>query len=1407
MKIKDLLILISFFLIPVIALPLATSAAGSWEDAYGYRVTIWRYDGTGNPTIVKNDNGQNAIILLYTDDLVEEVKKSVGSSSLPGSFDEFVTGDYPVTQIVNFNSPTLRKVRVREKNSNGNWSDVPLDVNYWVGFRSNKNTNNVVDSRTVTGTPESSSSYSHDVTEEVVYFDNDISKGSYKSAQENVKKADREELKSDYNDLTLNYILTNQFYVTYLRGIDNISNKDRDYPSGQYKENNLSTTTIDDLIKNKYCSSIDSIKTYFKLTLKYGDMDKYYASVEPVKRYLPENSSSFYVTGTKYLKSVWKETEPRQQLVTDGSHCSAGYTCKIWSKEENNTCACGVNKCPGPWTKRSCLAGVMESTRKTEWSCQSNSKNCAEGQYWCRSRSKNVKDCNNCDCNTWSAPAISRGVRIVHNFYIRLATSKSQIVVENRDAYKTRAINYCNNIDSKHCELVEVEAKVNGNTATFIRKLTSDKEIGAGNAIISVCKTKDTNGNEKFSSTYQRDITVTASEKWDATDTSLTVSKYQYYIGPNSEKALVGTTSNNPFKLSGDCTNLTAEKGIKHYYLENLIGCKSSCESITNKTSDEYLKCAENYCDAEIDFDLKSNTRVRKRNCIIACGYKGFDRNNCVGDGCPPIESIKTCKYGNPYKNLSNSVNETSSCNISDRNNQNMGKTEAVITSCSGDEVTDFDGNDSNEAPVSFDQRRYINVSCKETTSFNFTDLSKMTYYPGEGIDYTVTQKGNKTCDVFFDTEQWKFDYATISSKDPDRRKRLMYIYTVYNNQLKKDYNVTTNPYYDKDFADQNDGEIHWSDYLYDTSKALVTSKVTEIINNEEVISDSAIMPKMTETGNASQEAYKTETTKMIANMKEVELNINRYRSTSEIEARYKFDKACVKTDGTAGTYKPTGNVCYSTKKENGIVTTVEPRNVYYTSLNATANRDFSDKIKRNNKTHNVEMTVTVGRVNQGEGTYYNINEKCSYKIVKTTTDDKTAKCFVDIKANSGTTLLGKGIYEGGSVTAKVRYQGENLTESDINSISLVINGTKYDGVREKTVAISGANNSVQSFEINGIIKTTGGKEITCNAIATVENKITLLRQTSCGMSCRIDTKTATLHTIENTGTTATTYREFTSDDTNQKKVEKDVIDQKYYVRTNKAVTSAISTIENGETILFGVVESAGGCNNYCRTSISARENCETKYKPGQIGEITRYCNKNYSTDINNYGSPEDCIFRCTKDACPDNCRNENEVQNYCENINNVNAAGFTNKSDCLNTCICTRTGNYTFRQISNVDPFPQSSISPYSKGKREIGKNWYGYTEYITNDKNDESTVTGEDKNRKVEYIIDLDPDTIRNIRRNNEEYGVEGYTSYIYSASYNKEYKSRYKSKFIHDEYSDIFVKGIKSNGKYIEAEGDTK
>lgn len=917
------------------------------------------------------------------------------------------------------------------------------------------------------------------------------------------------------------------------------------------------------------------------------------------------------------------------------------------------------------------------------------------------------QSCNTCydPCNNaWTGYNLSEkkcGVIQRHDLYGKTAIGSTslRVVTDASNSKINRAMNYCNEEKNRHCIMDENTGKCTG--------------------------------------------------------------VYEYYVGPDLQRAIAGTESYNKYKLSGECTRLEESKGVRHYYLVDL-GCSNVCTGTGANNSDDFLKCIENFCDAEVDYDLRGNARNRKKNCMINCGYT----YGKVG------ESKDSCNNSNPYKGLDNIVNGTSSCNKDGASGKYMPNIKSVVTECVGDKVTDFDNNDGND--TIFDQRTYINRACKNTTYYDYKDTSNISVIAGEGIDYTVTMYGEKECQTYFNLEQWKFDYATIPSKDPIRRNRLDYILEVYNNQIESGYKGTSSRYYipksrleraSDDFYDNKFGEIDWNSkdggYNYNGDNVSVKTKVKEVVEGENKETNTLNLVVTKEYSDSPvQSVYGNERITKVNNLNITNnIAVNRYISTSTLEREYGFASSCISTDGKATIYKPNDyNVCY-TKKIGDKSVTEYGQNKYYTNLKATTG-----------KKHIITTEVEAGASNK-----YNNKESCNYNV-----KEKDAKCMIRVNPNT-TTMLGDGLYEGRSVTLELYYDEKLGVKDNIISTSIKVNNNETQG---ETRTISNiANNSVQTYYIEGILRTKSGEEIKC------DKTMTLLTRTGCGIDCALDKNGETLYTIRSTGSTlASRYYSFTSNSMGlpieeilsktreysyMKKVIESVVNGKRYIRLNTALN---------EEILFGyVTNESGSCNNYCRTDGKSRSNCETLYKPADRDGIYDYCAVNYRTDINNYESQNECVEVCSAKKCPNNRRDYNVVANYCKAYS---ALGYSKIEHCINSCYYVpESDGYMFRSIDVNDPFPDS------EEKRIVGQNWVGLEEYITNDKNDTTTITGDNANINVEYVIDLSPADIRKIREDTKNGGRSSFTELAYTSDTKKSVVGQYKSKFIREEYNELF------------------
>ena len=927
-------IIIFIIMLFTFILPFFSYAAGDPMTSYGYQVTIWKYSGTGSPQQVGKP------ILIYHPDLFGDVfvHKSV---EIPSSYGALMSKNWGMSQII-------------DKDEDSTWADTNtgssvdgIFIDNLFGNPNNSGSNRVVED-------EYGNEY---IVNNQYFYSVDHSDENYQLAQSVCGENNRTAGSSGYAKFIIRYSSKDRKITYKASDITNLNDYYKIYSDSNLTDYNVKEKNyLNDIIKNKYFKDIQAVKQYFGIDINYSEIDKYYVSVEPVQRVL--DGIARY-TGS-YLMNTITYIKQEQMTWTTGS----------WKKSSEPNCGAFTCNCYD-------VVSCSYHSGYTRKSCEA-----ADGQYYASTKKCKLcsteEKCRACDY-TYTLPPQYVGIKNIYQIYGRYAEGYSHIQTSRSlgsgEVYLTRAVDYCNNDDNKHCELE------NDNVT---------------------CK-KDANGNII----------------------------YQYYIGPSLDKALVGTTSNNYYLLNGSCSNgVTGRKelGIKHYYLQDLISCKNTCESyISNKSSDEYLKCAENYCDAEVDFNLKGNARLRKKGCIISCGYTyGKSPTDGSSNGLDR-ESINSCSNSSPYNEIEKAnviVKTTSQCSIDNLTGDDLYKTNAIITTCVGDQITDFDGDDTND--TIFDHRTYINVACKETSGFGFADLTNKKLVAGEGIDYYAKLDGEKECTVYFNLEQWKFDYATISSKDPDRRKRLLYIYDIYNNALNDSYDRTKSPYYDADFLAQNDGEVEWSIYEYDKNKVTVLSRVREIVNNVVKISEEYKLIENSEDDSVNATIVGKESITQIYNMNIQYMPINRYVQISKKEVYYMFDKYCVSNDGKATVYKaPDNGVCYVSNGEDVI-----GRNVYYTDLNATRNKDFNDNIKNQGLGHAVMTDVSIGREVKDESIYYEDGESCEYKI-----DDTALGCTIIITSEEGTEMHGNDIYVKGGVTATLKANEKLGVEDEIENL------------------------------------------------------------------------------------------------------------------------------------------------------------------------------------------------------------------------------------------------------------------------------------------------------------------------------------------------------------------------------------
>ena len=1316
------------------------TSSNSYSSAYAYELQIIEYDGKSDPVPIGKP------ILIYHPSIMGELRIHV-STALPGTVDALTSGSWNISQIVpDQDDPTTMGASMGNSDDPffpgiNDMADVPeVEVDALKGYEEGCNSGSSYACAMY-------QFYSHDGKPHT--YNNRLYSTYSATCFAERDKTLKVKTKGECYGKTMPTIPIVLRFSTPARRVTysnpSLSKYAATYSDTNLVESNIINGYVDNLVYS-HGTSLSALSEFFNVPLTYANIDKYYVQILPVQRILGKLTDK----GTYLEKSISRTlTEPDK------------YTASNWTYHADTmSCSCG---------KLDCGCGCSGS--KVSCSKISTSNNCdaTDGCSWGCS-----KDCNNCKCGDdyydIDLSQFACGIKNVVYFYGRYATGVTHLVTVRSGIHAMRALNQCGEDRAKHCVL---------------------KEDG-------VTCLKDTNGKTVYK------YYVDANGKIYNEPGSGRKEKFNYYIGPDKDNALVGTESVTPYKLYGNCYadnngNAKGDQGIRHLYVENFISCGNTCTVITDKRSDEFLKCAENYCDAEVDVNRQGNPRNRKKECIIACGYKyGKSPTNTTdpyNNNNKDLESENSCNNQNVYKGQEKLVNATSSCNVDNNTNKYMPTTVASIVSCDSDYVTDFDGDDTKDTV--FDMRKYTNIACIEKTSFEFTDTSKSKYVAGEGIDYKATQHGTKECTYKFNLEQWKFDYASIPSKDKDKRRdRLLYLYDMFNNGLNNGYKESDSSHYKADFS--GTGAIGWEDRVYNQNKAMVTSKVNEVINNKLENGDAEELVDIKSKSIPAEYTISRDKITIIQKNSISTRSVNEYQSIDIVEKDKAFTKRCITTDGKANVYiADASNICHTVKKGADTVS-IYAKNRYYTNLSATANKDFSDNLKKTGTSHNIVTSVVVGReTSSEENPYYQDTEVCKYKIE----DKNEFGCYIVITPKEGTEKLGNDIYEGGEVNVKVRYYEDLGVDDGIADVSMKINVYKIDNKdkkvsrtieagSERDIALSTNKDSVEDFEITGTVTTKKGETKNCSKV------IYLLKHTDCGVACRLDKMNDKLYDIVSIGrdTPNKYYMSLSTDMTRRyvaPSVVKDKVGEKEIERHYVRLTKELNSGEEKDEILFGYVE-RGACNNYCMTDKPTLPDCEKTYKPIETANIEKYCSVNYAKDINGYESPEDCVRRCST-KCPEDTRNEEVVEQYCKDAEDLGyGQGDEGKRRCMNVCYsCPTCGGPIYRTINNRNPFPYSKDSeePYEKGNRIIGENWYGLTNYIKNDDEDMTSVTGENANTKVEYIIDLNPATIKEIRKNSSEYGETVYTDYIYDKKQTEKEVKAYKSKFIHTDFRDIF------------------
>ncbi len=1348
---------------------------------YGYELTVLKYDGTGTPKQVGKP------ILVYQEGFLNTVEfKHYGN--YPRFYNDL--GESPVEQIDNYKY-NLMKLPPLEGATTGKLG------------KSGQNDNG--DGGAFEFSEAGECSCPNNITKEKK---NNIS-GSC-GTSELIKRflsTDEKNIKYSNNNI---YIKKNGKKV-----------KLNDYYYKTYKD---SGTAYD--IAKKY-ATLNVLGKNFNIVVKNDEIDMYYVQVMVVQREFPTNDSEG-TNKTRYL---------------------------AWSGSSH------ARKIPTSWDSDGVRYPENDQDTKGKWK---------SWDPYCESPAKICNDNSAC-CTTTSYPGIyylnigeyeSKGFECssVYGGVIYNCTKESSESPMYRVIYRSRNDTGTGN-----------PACTNGFTWRYL--IFGMKYDSPSYIVPSTEYTGENNQKNKAKETCQTKINQ-HEIKDPITDKG--TGKYLYYVGPDSKDALVVPSSVDPKdsnlktrlekndkyplvfkdakwnsnKEKYTCSGDKAVAGIQHFYIPDFPlpneYCQTACASIATKytkSSPEYLACAEQYAESMVHNDTGGNPQKRKLGIIINnCGYSygisptdgtKTNKDRESSDSCNNSKSTcKNCIKGIAfnYNSKKNTVDLTSSCNM--YNGKFVPDYKATnVSDCYGDYVTDFDG--KNKLDAVFDQRKYINKVCKETTDFDYKNTSVLELYKGSGFTYPIRQEGEKECVYFFNAQQWMVDYASAPERDPDQRKRMLDLLNVFNKESNNSASDKKSDYVE-DFVEEGYGKTNFEKEGFNFGETGVETNINENVigkKEKQLSNDSMLIGKTSTDSLIKSDDNKTSTRLQtigrnevlkISNNKIVRLSANRYISVGEGKMTYTLEKVCISTDGLATINKPgSGDVCYE-KKINETTKEVLAESKYYTSFQIDPNKENS-----------IGAKVSVGK----ENVYYKGDEKCSYKV------SEGKECKLLVEPNGNGSKVGNGQYKANELTVKLRY---NIKSSDISSKSIIDNGVAHSG--ESITITKQANRTVTVHRLVGQIELKNGETVTCEE--TIDQYVTT---PSCNVSCELIPVSNLVYELKSTGKTkATKFYSYTSNHLTpyfdilyknnnapydfMKEVTPSVIGEARYIRLS-------SELKSGES-LYGYVTSGDGCNNYCEVKSTAANDCSKIYKNGNASEVRNYCDKNWKSDVNDYESAEDCFKNCSIDCtniyepgdteniheyckrnwtndlngykdeedcfkkctapqCPNNSDDLDAVKKFCGTY--YSQIGFKTESLCLNSCYnngVNTNNEYIFRSINVYDPFPNSIESDYENGARIVGKNWQFLSSYITDDSQDGTSVTGDQKNQKVEYIVDMSASDIMTVRSNTKMNGKSAnetnatnkkrtvYARLDRIKKSSNDAIEEYKSQFLHNDFTGLFV-----------------
>ena len=1176
---------------------------------------------------------------------------------------------------------------------------------------------------------------------------------------------------------------------------------------------NIANNYLDTKIMKRYAGSLAKVEQYFKVKLDSHDIGNYYIQVEGIYRvYLDKKDTPKTFLVRTISSTPCPEGVAKKTVLTDYDY--------VPSSEED------CNLAGGAWIEE----GHFQEYNAGSLAFCSGKNSAGES---CTNKKKD--DCN--DGCTWnSAVPSTAAVPGVTSCYIASQCTSKYSSCPTKKAYKWLPENkYCG--QKNHHQIYGTQWY--GYSELRYTMSSTDEKCDTDKASTSLADLMENNKHcniaESSSSYTQQELANQCAN-----------TGYKYYIGPDPERALVGTSSSNKYNLFGSDGN-KCRSGVKRYYVMDLPNpdmCKEVCASAGSKDSNSYLQCAENYCDHDVDYNLGGQPFVRKRDCILnACGYtygnvptmgskNGASRQ--ATSSCANTTLFKTGS-GTNYTLDKTAYNYSSSCGMISTGSISNGLGKDSV--CIGDTVTDFNGTDADDTP--FDQRTYINVACQETESITSIGGMNAPVKPGLPISYAINTKGQVTCVAFFNYEQWKVDYASIPSQDLIRRKRLDYIYNKFNNLMTNGYTVASSltnfEAYGLDGKTKQQwtitdadgfGQINWDEYKIDINNSSANAESKETLKNGTIKNQNenpltnateskATLSVVPSEMDLTQGVYKAYTTGyknsagvINSDKKIIQVANNSistpgtgvngnseligYVQTTTDTKSYVYAKYCVDREGRVYKADATG-VCDDNK---------EGRNVFYT--------DFNDVISLNRdpNIHNIKGTVTVeSSLPSSNMEIYKNEDICPISIEDGVTNHATCK----FKIISGDSYGDKTFINGTGVEVMIEFYDYNGVQIKPDSYKVTIKSpyrneistNKYNKLSLKPAALA---SGLEDINLKGEFQATGYSTQPCSIDLTIVQK---------GNMCAVEKTSAKVY---NVNTSVASPKAVMGGMLNQRITQR--ITQDYYSadhlpinlgrlgrpKSEGGLYKYLLDLQKAEfddqTVVVGYVNN-GYKGEFCfRPESSTVKQCVKNsatgyglYLPGQYEEITKYCKENWAIDTYGYESEYDCVDTCAR--CP---THESEVTGWedsaeatRDNINKVNnfcdayaTYGYSSKETCVSLVYerCINPGDYKYRPINEKNPFPSAVDNENIAPGYNSGNRIIG-----SNWKGKEHYIT-EGSPDKPRYQVALTSERIRRIRDEISDVNKASVYTQLNPVSSSKE-DTVYMSKYIREDlyFHDMF------------------